>query len=94
MMASPKHPCTHCGKATVRLQSTLGIPLCGKCEKGNPALYKYITAGTAKADYAMNEVDLAELDCLEVRNPHYRSGAPMRLYLLSQILAYRPPMTT
>ncbi|GBF94251.1 hypothetical protein Rsub_06521 [Raphidocelis subcapitata] len=47
-----------------------------------------ITATSAKYRYGLTEDDLAGLSRPVVkRNPHYRSAAPMRLYLLRQVQA-------
>lgn len=46
-----------------------------------------ITASRAKGEYGLNESDLDQLDCDLVRNPHYRSAAPMRLYLMTDVQA-------
>ena len=40
----------------------------------------YICASTAKQTYRLSERDLEEIYCRYVRNPHYSSAAPMRLY--------------
>ncbi|KAG0201246.1 hypothetical protein BGX28_005895 [Mortierella sp. GBA30] len=39
-----------------------------------------ITKTRACAAYHLSEDDISDLDCREVRNPHYRSWYPMRLY--------------
>ena len=46
-----------------------------------------ITASTAKNVYHLNDADLGQLRCELVRNPHYRSAAPMRLYELDEVTA-------
>ena len=46
-----------------------------------------ITASRAKGEFGLNDNDLSELDCILVRNPHYRSAACMRLYVLSDVEA-------
>ena len=49
---------------------------------------EYVTASTAKsAEFKLNDKDLAALVCRRVPNPHYRSAAPMRLYIRSVIQA-------
>lgn len=40
----------------------------------------YICASTAKQTYRLSERDLEDLECMYVKNPHYSSAAPMRLY--------------
>lgn len=44
-----------------------------------------VTASTAKKDHGLSERDLQRLPCREVRNPHYRCAAPMRLYPLRDV---------
>lgn len=39
-----------------------------------------ITLSTAKQDYRLTDKDLVGIDYRAVKNPHYRSAAPMRLY--------------
>ncbi len=46
-----------------------------------------ITATRAKTEFRLTENDLLSLNETLVRNPHYRSAAPMRLYLLSDVVA-------
>lgn len=49
---------------------------------------EYVTASTAKsAEFKLNDKDLAALVCRRVPNPHYRSAAPMRLYIRSVVQA-------
>lgn len=45
-----------------------------------------ITVTHAKSAYKLNEEDLKGLDCLYVRNPHYRSGPQMRLYRVCDLI--------
>jgi len=45
-----------------------------------------ITLTRAKAEYHLNDDDIADLDCIVRRNPHYRSAAPMCLYILRDII--------
>lgn len=44
-----------------------------------------ICASRAKSEYKLTEGDLAELSYTSVKNPHYRSAAPMRLYVESEV---------
>jgi hypothetical protein len=44
-----------------------------------------ITASRAKGEFGLTEDDLDGLGCEHVRNPHYRSAAPMRLYELAEV---------
>ena len=49
---------------------------------------EYVTASTAKSvEFKLNDNDLAALVCRRVPNPHYRSAAPMRLYIRSVVQA-------
>ena len=55
----------------------------------------YVYASTAKQTYKLSERDLGDLQCRYLRNPHYASAAPMRLYdeeevrVMSEEKAYR-----
>lgn len=42
-------------------------------------------ASRTKAEYGLNESDLEHVPCLLVRNPYYRSAAPMRLYEVADL---------
>ena len=44
-----------------------------------------ITITKAKKEYLLTDKDLESLKYESVQNPHYRSAAPMKLYLLSEI---------
>eukprot|EP00940_MAST-03C_sp_MAST-3C-sp2_P001176 g1176.t1 len=46
---------------------------------------KRVTKSTAKGEYKLTDSHLARLNCKLVKNPHYRSAAPMRLYLLREV---------
>ena len=58
--------------------------VCFRCQKTS-LRYEKVTATRAKAEYRITETDLSSLRCLETQNPHYRSAAPMRLYLSSAV---------
>ena len=45
-----------------------------------------ICATDAKRIYGLNDVDLSQVACELRRNPHYSSAAPMRLYLIEDVL--------
>ena len=47
----------------------------------------YICSTRAKQEWRLTENDLYGLDCKRVRNPHYRSADPMRLFKLSDVVA-------
>lgn len=57
------------------------IPFCHNCRE-KPA---HITKTRAKSAYCLNDTDLDKLKCELKRNPHYRSAAPMTLYLFSDV---------
>lgn len=42
---------------------------------------------TCRARYGLTSDDLEALDCITCRNPHYRSAAPMRLYVEDDVIA-------
>lgn len=44
-----------------------------------------ITATSAKQDFKLKEKDLEKLICTEVKNPHYSSAKPMRLYYRDEV---------
>jgi hypothetical protein len=45
-----------------------------------------ITLTTAKSTYKLKEGDLDTIECEERRNPHYRRGPTMRLYILADVI--------
>jgi hypothetical protein len=45
-----------------------------------------VCASRAKSQYKLSEQDLGRLICALVRNPHYSSQAPMRLYNLAEVV--------
>ncbi|KAF8927789.1 hypothetical protein BGZ52_004115 [Haplosporangium bisporale] len=58
-------------------------PLRKPCNPDEPDTFdesKRITKGRSLSQYALKDEDLASLPCLECRNPHVRSAAPMLLY--------------
>jgi restriction endonuclease Mrr len=61
------------------------MPLCANCQRINQDKYQYITKTRAMEHYRLKPNDLAELSAHEVYNPHYRTAAPMQLYLLKQV---------
>ena len=54
-------------------------------DSGEPSCAKRITKSRAKSEYGLRESDLEDMDVKYTRNPHYRSAAPMQLYLLSEV---------
>lgn len=49
---------------------------------------KIICKSTAKNEYNLKEREIDEIDCEYVKNPHYSSSPPMRLYKIANILDY------
>lgn len=47
--------------------------------------YSYITKTRAKSEFRLNEKEIKKLEFFEIRNPHYSTSHPMKLYLLEQI---------
>ncbi len=84
-MAKKKFQCTECDTNTTRKHPILAIPLCRKCETKIPDKYQYITKTRAMSEYRLKPIDLDKLGVFELPNPHYRTAAPMQLYLLRQI---------
>lgn len=83
--AKPKPKCVECGRVTRRVHGIIGVSLCSECQQGNPEKYACITKTRAIKEYRLTESDLAKLDVIETDNPHYKSAAPMRLYLHKHI---------
>lgn len=48
---------------------------------------RWMCASRARDEYALSERDLAGITHRLVRNPHYRTAAPMRLYLIDDLAA-------
>jgi hypothetical protein len=44
-----------------------------------------VTHSTAKKEYKLKERQLKYMQFAEVQNPHYKTGAPMKLYLIRQL---------
>lgn len=87
MSAKPKLLCKNCGRKTVRLQPIVDIPICRNCwtDGSIKDQYKYITKTRAKSEFRLNEADLSKTSFFEVKNPHYATAAPMKLFLLDHI---------
>jgi hypothetical protein len=79
-----KHSCIECGKRTKAWQPILELHVCRSCQTKYPQ-YRLITKTRAAADYRLNAAELQTLRFLETRNPHYRTSAPMQLFLVSQV---------
>ena len=46
-----------------------------------------ITKSRAKSEFKLSDADLADLDVVFVRNPHYRSAPDMQLFLMEEVTA-------
>ena len=87
MSAKPKLLCQNCNRKTVRLQPIVDIPICRNCWMNGSLKeqYKYISKTRAKSEFRLNEADLSKTTFFEVKNPHYATAAPMKLFLLDHI---------
>ena len=77
-----KRRCTGCDgitEAYATKHTFFDKPVCHKCARS--ADLSTITTSAAKAEYRLNDADLATLRCKKKANPRYRGAAPMRLYL-------------
>lgn len=81
------YECEECGKLGARLNSLFDIRLCVDCVSSSK--YKLICKSKALSKYLLTKADLENFEeLLEeylVKNPHYKSGPPMTLYLESEI---------
>ena len=57
--------------------------ICSGCQEHN---FKTITKTRAIKELKVNEKLLGTLRCVEEPNPHYKKGAPMKLYLVREVL--------
>lgn len=80
-----KLPCVECGKLTSRKHPILDTPLCRPCHTARQDKYTYITKTRAMQEFRLKLGDLQNLRYHSVDNPHYKTAAPMQLYLRSQI---------
>jgi hypothetical protein len=84
-LMNEKTNCTHCAKKTVRRHPILGIPLCQRCEKAHPELYRYVKKTTALA-MGLSERCLDTLPSYDiVPNRHFGTTVPLKLYLHSDV---------
>jgi hypothetical protein len=58
--------------------------VCDECLRSKKE-FRLMTKTEAVKHYRLKPADLEELECEEKRNPKYRSAAPMRLYLRSDL---------
>lgn len=79
--------CEDCGQQGARMNSLFEIRLCVNCSCSNK--YKLICKSKAMGKYLLTNTDIANGPNppkeYRVKNPHYKSGPPMTLYLESEI---------
>ncbi|KAJ3046121.1 hypothetical protein HDV00_003871 [Rhizophlyctis rosea] len=80
------HLCIGCHDITKDKCSLSGDRVCRSCQKNLPS-YKRMAVSHAKSAFCLTEKDVRSLPSLIVDNPHYRSSAPMRLYLVKHLRA-------
>lgn len=85
MPQKTKFLCIECNVKTTRKHPILEVPLCAACQKSKPNKYGYITKTRAMEDFRLKPRDLEKLRVHLVDNPHYKTAAPMQLYLTTQI---------
>ena len=69
---------------SLKWNSFFKMKLCADCRHSEK--FRTITSKIAKSEYKLNETDLSPLKQLLVTNPHCRSGPPMRLYSLVDVM--------
>jgi hypothetical protein len=80
--------CEDCGEMGARMNALFEIRLCVECSKS--AKYKLICKSKAQSVYLLSKTDFNTIlpnppkEYL-VKNPHYKSGPPMTLYLETEI---------
>lgn len=81
------YACEDCREMGARMNQLFEIRLCAKCSKS--AKYKLICKSKALSKYLLTNLDLDTNPSLPkeylVKNPHYKSGPPMTLYLENEI---------
>ena len=70
--------CEDCNDAKERENEFFAKRLCESCSKDEQ--YTMICKSTAKKEFYLTDADLEDLQFIEKKNPHYRSGCPMILY--------------
>lgn len=78
--------CFSCQEQTNSLHDVYQIPVCKAC-RSTKIPYRMITRTTAMKEYCLKAREVDSIPFLQVANPHYRSAAPMRLYLLRDVLS-------
>jgi hypothetical protein len=74
--------CEDCKLHEGRKTRTEKIILCDDCVKKDE--HTFITKTRALGEYFLNENDIEDVECIEIKNPHYRSQS-MYLYKVSDI---------
>lgn len=70
--------CDDCNDAKGRENEFFAKRLCESCFTDEK--YTMICKSNAKKQYYLSDADLEDLQSIEKKNPHYRSGCPMILY--------------
>ena len=87
MSKNNKKICVVCNSNdSVSLRKAHNLYLCIKCYETDD--YKMITKTRCKTEFKLNDTDLEIFDVHEVKNPHFRCAAPMKLYKLKEIKDY------
>jgi hypothetical protein len=77
--------CHKCGRKTARVSAFLpDVLFCMQCENSDPA-YQKITKTRALSEYLLTEAALCTVPYIVAKNPHYRSAAPMNLFLVADV---------
>jgi len=81
-----KNECFSClGTTKVKNHSSYNIRVCHECQITKP-IYTQITRSTAMKEYCLKGKEVDELAHIVVKNPVFSSAAPMRLYILNDVL--------
>ncbi|KAJ3082817.1 hypothetical protein HK102_001444 [Quaeritorhiza haematococci] len=78
------HVCWRCFKALWRVYEEEEE---GDSDGEEDAGRNQITKGRAMSEYRLTEDMISLLDCRYVRNPHYKSAAPMNLFKLADVIS-------
>lgn len=79
-----KKLCVECGKEGSVMHRTFKKRICGTCLDLDK--YTLICKSTAKKDYFLNDKDLKDVKCYEVKNPHYSCASAMQLFSKTNII--------
>lgn len=82
-----KNCCIHCYKKTTLINYFFKIKVCKKCTLSIPK-YKTVTYTYIKDYFGLNDNEVSNFPCLEMRNPYGYSRPNMRIYLKSDITNY------